>query len=56
MLTMTATTYIVSQGMLNNMKSEALELAKFYENNIKVEININKENGLVKLNITEYNI
>jgi len=55
-MAMTATTYIISRGLLKNMKNEALELAEFYENNIKIEININKANGLAKFNITEYNL
>ncbi len=38
------------------MKVEALKMAELYENNIKIEININKENGLAKINIIEYNL
>ncbi len=56
MLTMTATTYIISQGIVENMKTEALKIAELYEGSIKIEINTNKQNGLAKINITEYNL
>lgn len=53
--TMSVTT-IISKGLVENMKEEALKLAQFYDNNIKIEINTSKVNGIVKLNVTEYNI
>jgi len=56
MLTITAATYIISQGIVENMKMEALKIAELYEGSIKIEINTSKGQELAKVNITEYNL
>lgn len=53
---MTATTYILNKALVENIKNEALQLAQFYDGDIKIEINMNRERGIVKINVIEYNI
>ncbi len=38
------------------MKTDAGRLAEFYEGALKIEINVSREKGVPKVNITEYNI
>ncbi len=52
----TAMSVIETHYISSNIKEEALKMAAFYEGNIKIEINTNKGNGLVKISVTEYNI
>ena len=52
----TAMSVIETHCISANIKEEALKMAAFYEGNIKIEINTNKGNGLVKISVTEYNI
>ena len=52
----TAMSVIETNYTLVNMKEEALKMAAFYEGNIKIEINTNKTNDIVKISVTEYNI
>ena len=52
--TCTALTYIEKHCIVSNMKEEALKIAELYTGNIKIEINTN--NGLAKISVTEYNI
>ena len=52
----TAMSVIETHYISANMKEEALKMAAFYDGNIKIEINTNKINGLVKISVTEYNI
>ena len=56
MIACTAMSVIESRGIITNMKDEALRIAAFYNGSIKIEINTNKGNGVVKVNIIEYNI
>ena len=42
--------------IINNLKSFAMNLAQFYEHDIKVEINVNHDMNIVKFNITEHNL
>jgi len=56
MMKMTAMTICANKGLIDNMKAMALELAEMYEGNIKIEINTNALNGLVKIQITEYDV
>ena len=53
---MTAATMLVKHGLTDNLKEEALRLAEMYEGNVKIELNINATNDIVKMNIIEYNI
>ncbi|KKM84798.1 hypothetical protein LCGC14_1295570 [marine sediment metagenome] len=52
----TALSVVETHCISANMKEEALKMAAFYEGNIKIEINTNKINGLVKISVTEYNV
>ena len=52
----TAMSVIETHYISSNMKEEALKMAAFYEGNIKIEINTNKTNDIVKISVTEYNI
>jgi len=54
--TMTAATMLIKHGLIDNIKEEALNLAEMYEGNLKIEINVNAENDIVKINIMEFNI
>ena len=54
--TLTAATYITSKALVENLKQEAIELAKFYEGDIKIEINMSRKSDIVKLNVIEYNL
>ena len=56
MIVCTAMSVIESRGIITNMKDEAMRIASFYDGSIKIEINTNKDNGLVKISVTEYNI
>ena len=53
---MTAATMLIKHGLTDNIKEEALKLAEMYEGNVKIEINVNAGNDIVKINIMEYNI
>ena len=53
---MTAATVLIKKGLVENIKSEALEIASLYQTDIKIEININKEQEMVKVNVIEYNL
>ena len=50
----TALTYVEKHCIVSNMKEEALKIAELYTGNIKIEINTN--NGLAKISVTEYNL
>ncbi len=52
----TALSVVETHCISSNLKEEALKMAAFYEGNIKIEINTNKINELVKISVTEYNI
>ena len=52
----TAMSVIETHCISANIKEEALKMAAFYEGNIKIEINTNKTNDIVKISVTEYNI
>ncbi len=52
----TALSVVETHCISSNLKEEALKMAAFYKGNIKIEINTNKINGLVKISVTEYNI
>ena len=53
---MTAATMLIKHGLTDNLKVEALKLAEMYEGNVKIELNINAANDIVKMNIIEFNI
>ncbi len=52
----TAMSVIETSGIVRNMKDEALRIASFYQGSVKIEINTNKEQGVAKISVTEYNI
>jgi len=56
MKVMTAMTFVVSHGIAQNMKTEALKIADIYEGNIQIQIDVKKKDGLAIMKITEYNI
>ncbi len=45
-----------NQERVRRIKELAMALSHFYQGPIKIEVNINKENDIAKLNITEYNL
>ena len=53
---MTAATMLIKHGLTDNLNTEALKLAEMYEGNVKIELNINAANDIVKMNIIEFNI
>jgi hypothetical protein len=53
---MTAATILIKRGLVENIKDEAMKISKMYEGDLKIEINIDKDHDLVKLNIAEYNL
>jgi len=53
---MTATTYVSSKALIDNLKTEAQQLAQFYDGDIKIEINMSKKADVVKINVIEYNL
>ena len=53
---MTAATILIKRGLVENIKDEAMKIAKMYEGDLRIEINIDKDHDLVKLNIAEYNL
>ena len=49
--------FIKSRDMIQDiLKEKARELAAFYDGAVKIEINISKEKGEPKVNVTEYNL
>lgn len=56
MLQMTAATFVISRGITDNMKSEALKMAQMYEGNVQIQIDVKKKDGIAIMRITEYNI
>jgi len=52
----TAMSVIETHGIVSNMREEALRIASFYQGSIKIEINTNREQGVAKISVTEYNI
>ena len=53
---LTAETYITSKALVENLKQDAVELSKFYEGDIKIEINMSRKSDIVKVNVIEYNL
>ena len=53
---MTATTYITSRALIENLKTGAIQLSRFYEGDIKIEINMSRKSDIVKVNVIEYNL
>ena len=51
-----AETFIVKHGIVENLKAEALELAKLYSGNLQVQVDIKQDSGVALLRITEYNV
>lgn len=45
-----------NQKKIDLIKTYALELASFYQGQVKMEININKQKSIAQFNITEYNL
>ena len=43
------------EEILEKLKKVAFELAKEYESNIKIEINLNSKYESAKINVTEFN-
>ena len=43
-------------GEIENLKKTALDISKQYKNNIKIEINVDKEKGDVKVTIAAYDL
>ena len=53
---MTAETILIKRGLTDNLKSEALELAKMYGSNIQIQIDIKRDSEIALVRITEYNV
>lgn len=53
---MTAATMLIKKGLTENLKSEALELAKMYGSNIQIQIDIKQDSEIALVRITEYNV
>jgi len=53
---MTAETILVKRGISQNLKDEALELAKMYSGNIQIQIDVKRDNETALVRITEYNV
>lgn len=53
---MTAATILVKKGLAEDMKAEALELAKLYGGNIQIQIDIKRDSDTALMRITEYNV
>ena len=53
---MTAATLLIKKGTVDNLKSEALELAQMYGSNIQIQIDIKRDSDIALVRITEYNI
>ena len=53
---MTAATFLVKKGTVDNLKSEALDLAQMYGSNIQIQIDIKRDSDIALVRITEYNV
>jgi len=53
---MTAETILIKRGLTDNLKAEALELAKMYGSNIQIQIDIKRDSEIALVRITEYNV
>ncbi len=53
---MTAATFLVKRGTVDNLKAEALELAQMYGSNIQIQIDIKRDSDIALVRITEYNV
>ncbi len=53
---MTAATFLVKKGTVDNLKTEALDLAKMYGSNIQIQIDIKRDSDIALVRITEYNV
>ncbi len=53
---MTAATFLVKKMTVDNLKSEALDLAQMYGSNIQIQIDIKVGADVALLRITEYNV
>ncbi len=53
---MTAATFLVKKGTVDNLKAEALELAQMYGSNIQIQIDIKRDSDIALVRITEYNV
>ncbi len=42
--------------LIEKMKELAKELSKEYDTNLKVELNVNTKDDVVRINISEYNL
>jgi len=46
----------MTQQKLDTLKSLSLAIAKEYEKDIRIEINIDSKKGIAKINIIQYNL
>jgi len=53
---MTAETVVIKKGVVENLKAEALELARLYDSNVQIQIDIKLGSDIASLRITEYNV
>ena len=53
---MTAATVLVKRGLAEDLKGQALELAKLYGSNIQIQIDIKRDSDIALMRITEYNV
>ena len=53
---MTAQTFLIKRGLTDNLKAEALDLAKMYGSNIQIQIDVKENSGVALVRVTEYNI
>lgn len=53
---MTAATMLIKKGVADNLKADALGLAKLYGSNIQIQIDIKRDSDIALLRITEYNV
>ena len=44
------------EKIVTNLKGFAVNLAQFYEHDIKIEINVCHDMNIVKFNVTEHNL
>jgi len=46
----------IKEELINKLKEAAKELAKEYTTNLKIELNVNKKDDVIRINISEYNL
>lgn len=51
---MTAETILIKRGHTDNIKEEAVKIARLYEGNVKIQVDVDQQSNSAVVQITEY--